>query len=150
MQLYFTSFLQTAQGNMAFTFPVLPLLIIVFVFLQFTSHPLIPFYAPSLFFRHSSASFSKVKSLIWSCFSGNLDQISLDSTSSTTMKIKDVTLSLDVILPGYLLSSMITLTLTRLRSFLYIYCTILTNHSSIPSFLKICHYIFRFSMRTFL
>ena len=128
------------------TFPTFSLLIIIFVFSIFTLNPFnsnASFQASSLHYCPSSVSLTNVRLSGQSNYSEHPDLISLDSVSSTMINNKGLNTE-----PSYnriwsIKSTLnVQFTLTRLWAFLYIDCTVLTNHSSTLRFLKAHHTTF--------
>ena len=96
-----------------------------------------PFQASSLLFRLSSVSLTNAKSSSWSSSSGHSDLIFLEGASSTVINNKGLNTEAWCN-PTWTRKSSLKApsTLARLRVFLYIDYTVLTNHFSIPSFFK--------------
>lgn len=127
--------LQTTQGAFSsfLYFLAFSLLLMVFVFLTFSLN----LFNSSASFRISSFSSYSLTNAISSSYSNNFDhsdRISIVSTSSS-MITNVLTLKHDN--PAWIKKlSLKEPLLTRLQASLWINCTIITNHSSIPSFLK--------------
>ena len=124
------------------TFLAFSLLIKIFVFLTFTFNPFdsnASFQGSSLPSRSSSVSVINAKSSAYSSSSGFPDLNYLGSTSSTMTKNNRLNTE-PWCNPNWTRKSLkVWLTLTQLRAFLYINCTILTSHYSTPCFLKAHH-----------